>query len=256
MNIAFWQQFNSNHSSRFTVVGEFETVETATKAVEELQALADAIAKWYEENPESQDFRLSNGVVEPTPPEDEFIERYQIDWNSSSVDWWGEISPVTQYERLVFVNGTESDLGAKPFDAILKMLGGKPSIDGVLLEARQERYSQVYVSITCQAPDVSTATQIKEATQRYFAANAEFDRDSSLEHDIFASPWRDYNLGGVYGHSTTSGTIEQDGPHLSFTNMTFFHIGYGLPGLLAYLRAQGCTQVECQLIEKKWGEEE
>lgn len=257
MKISIWRQFSSNHSSRFTVVGEFQTTEAATQAVAELKALAEAISKWYEDNPDDLEERMSGELVDPTPPEIEFGQRYQIDWNEYSVDWWTDQLPVTQYERLVFVNGTESDVGAKPFDQLLQKIGGTPAVDGVLVDNGDEAYFNVVVNVSCQAPNPETTEGIVAATSIYFEADRKFRQSRDLsQFDMFATPWRDYTLGGLTGFSSTSGAVSRTGLSLRFEKLSFFHLGYGLPGLLAYLKAQGCTQVEYQLIEKEWGEEE
>ena len=165
MQVSIWQQFSSNHSSRFTVVGEFETPEAAQKAADILRQFAETIRQWYAENPDADEDWNAGGPVLPIPPELEFSRQHNIEWGDHAHDWlFGEAVPVTHIARLVFVNGTESDFGAKPLDDVLERLGGNVKVDGTIIYSESddgwltdEAYFSVSVSVTCLAPDASIA---------------------------------------------------------------------------------------------------
>jgi hypothetical protein len=50
MRVSIWQQFSSNHSGHFWVVGTFKTVEDAQKAYDELRAMLTEIDRWHREH--------------------------------------------------------------------------------------------------------------------------------------------------------------------------------------------------------------
>jgi len=45
MRLSIWQQFSSNHSANFEIVGTFKTEELAHQAAEELREISRAIAQ-------------------------------------------------------------------------------------------------------------------------------------------------------------------------------------------------------------------
>ena len=49
MRISIWQQFSSNHSSSFTIIGTFENSEAAQRAAIEFRAILEKIVGWYQE---------------------------------------------------------------------------------------------------------------------------------------------------------------------------------------------------------------
>lgn len=68
--------------------------------------------------------------------------------------------------------------------------------------------------------------------------------------EMFNTPWRDYNDARSFEYSTVSGKVWRDGERLRFEGLNFWHIGYGLPGLIAYLRDKGCTNIQYKLTGK------
>ena len=73
---------------------------------------------------------------------------------------------------------------------------------------------------------------------------------------MFDTPWRDYNDARPFEYSTVSGNVWRDGVQLRFEQLDFWHIGYGLPQLIGYLRAKGCTEIEYQLTEREYEDDE
>lgn len=228
MRLFIWREFSSNHSARFTVVGIFESAEKAMQAAGELRRITKTIKDWYEkpENSEALD-ALNYGVQEPSPPEMQFAMQYDVDWGNYSLDWiWfgeDEYGPVKVFEHFVFIEGRESDIGSRPADTLIEKLGGEVLVDGTTLVDDEigpatETYSQIYVSLKCDAPDEATAQSIRDQV----AAS----RDPS----------------------TFRGTVKQDGRVLTF-NGPFFHIAYGFPALIAYLQAKGCADIQGELTE-------
>src|SRR5687768_7863721 len=51
MKISLWQQFSSNHSNGFQVVGIFESVDDAANVETRLKQLLNEATRWHKENP-------------------------------------------------------------------------------------------------------------------------------------------------------------------------------------------------------------
>jgi|GEM_PF-5691358 len=70
MRLSMWQQYSANHSSDFTLVGEFKTPEEAQKAGEKLHNLVKSIEAWHREhNPEYKYDKISPLEAELTNKE-------------------------------------------------------------------------------------------------------------------------------------------------------------------------------------------
>jgi hypothetical protein len=248
MRLSVWQQFSSNHSARFTVVGQFETAEAARKAAEELNQILTTITNWYED-PANADAlaELEGGDELPvSPPEIQLSQQYNVEWSEHGLDWiWGdqEERVVTVADRLVFVTSGDTWLGAKPMDSLVQRLGGTAMVDGHFTPGEGGDYAKVTVDLTCLALDADTAEAITSAVNSYFEA---IKSDSD---EPFNTPWRSYSQRQEY--STMRGQVTRDGLRIHFEQVSFFHIGYGLPGLIAYLQDKGCTNIEYRLQETR-----
>jgi hypothetical protein len=166
VRLSIWQQFSSNHSVSFTVVGTFETPEAAQKAATELRQVLATIAAYMQERRESPDFlREYSHASYPNetliPSEEAFKRQYAVEW-PYHLDWlpWdaGKAREAVQvYDRLVQVeNLGNTYIGQKPMDDLLARLGGavvywcEPDTGGYV--------THVY----CTAPDEITAEAILE----------------------------------------------------------------------------------------------
>src|SRR5579863_2710451 len=106
MRISIWQQFSSNHSSDFTLVGEFRSVDDAQRAGDELRHILQTVVDWYVAHPEVDEARFTEGSCLPSPAEIEFAKQYGVELNSAyGIDWLGaELSAdfaVSTWDRLV-----------------------------------------------------------------------------------------------------------------------------------------------------------
>jgi hypothetical protein len=172
MKISVWQQWASNHSASFTVVGKFKSAEVAAKAADTLRSILLTIAEWYK-RPENANLRKQweeGEQLPPSPPEVEFARQYGVEWNEYSVDWvdWRR-SPesvdqaVVLLDNWMFVSSmNETWLGARPFDALTTSLGGQATVTG---EAGD---SEVSVNITCTVANPSTMDAMYEELTAYF----------------------------------------------------------------------------------------
>ncbi len=90
MKISIWQQWASNHSTRFTVVGTFASAAEATKTANELKRLVTKIAQWLESNDyfNGGEYWDKNPDMPLSPPEIEISETYNVEWSQHSMDWF------------------------------------------------------------------------------------------------------------------------------------------------------------------------
>src|SRR5690349_18626426 len=97
MRVTLWQQFSSNHSSHFTVVGEFPTPEAAQEAAQRLRAFFDEINAWFEkpENVSLKERRDEGQLWAMSQPEREVSQQYGIAWPEYTLDWiWPHLQTV------------------------------------------------------------------------------------------------------------------------------------------------------------------
>src|SRR4051794_26197451 len=86
MRISIWQQFSSNHSSNFMLVGEFISTEAATNAANVLRQIAQSIDRWYLDHEEVRERLLEDRLEVPTEVELQICAQYGIE-NVQAVDW-------------------------------------------------------------------------------------------------------------------------------------------------------------------------
>jgi hypothetical protein len=177
VRISVWQQFSSNHSARFTVVGQFETVENANQAANELRHIIKEITDWYYSHPELAEAWNSGDLPEPTPPEVEFSKKYNVDWGEYAVPWFWQVK-VTTYDTTLFIDSDgQADAGAFPINEVLVKLRGQVYVDGDIFE--HELRKGVVVNLTCIAQDDASSRHIFDEIQSYF---------SPFKGDVWASP--------------------------------------------------------------------
>lgn len=174
MKLSVWQQFSSNHSSRFEMVGVFRTAEDAAKAGQTLLDMLREINDWYVANVSGR----ADIDLHPSPVERALAERFGIKWNDYTLGEWLGFDPegrgpVQIVNNLVIVDGWESDTGAKPLDDIVRRLGGNAFVDGtlehidlapgaefpILLEIRPE----VSFTLTCRFTSPADAEALLKA---------------------------------------------------------------------------------------------
>jgi hypothetical protein len=169
MRISIWQQFASNHSAHFTLVGAFESDEWAGVVAYEMRQMLRTIGEWWEQfedyAPRYAKERELIARGELTPPEQRYKAEYLVDWcrrrgKEVPLDWphgqWAAGS-VTLYENLVFIEPSNNTwMGPVPFDTILSKLGAT-------VAAYCETGNNLAVTIAATAPDEAVAMQMVES---------------------------------------------------------------------------------------------
>ncbi len=190
MKISIWQQFSSNHSADFTLVGQFESSEWAKTVAEEIRHIIHSIGWWWEQvRDDETPAETLNRLLEqyndasdvppfvhspdvlthvytadsrgPTPPEIYYQQQYGLQkWGRCGtipLDWIrGRYAErvVEVYNDLVIVSPMGNTwAGAHPFDTILEQLGGR-------VAASLEGYVGLGLNIDCTAPSAAAADAI------------------------------------------------------------------------------------------------
>jgi hypothetical protein len=113
MKLMVWQQFSSNHSNGFTLVGIFPSVVKAEKAFKRIEKLLNEIDKWREEHPD--DYRYER----MTAPEEKIAGKYNIDWPEPT-----ENVSVQQFQAIVEIDAPgDSWTRRAPYEQLLQIFG-------------------------------------------------------------------------------------------------------------------------------------
>jgi hypothetical protein len=217
MRISIWQQFSSNHSSHFTIVGRFPSEQEAQEAAEKFRHILTTIAKFYEEDPEWSEIYHEQNLI--SPPEVEFSEQYQVEWGDEPIDWFrnSEHAPklVAIVKKDVFVSvDFETYSPPTPVENLMAKFGGV-----VYREIAETIH--VVAHISCLAPDLITANAIAEKLNRLGTTKVN-QHDCELQIQYIG--WR---------------------------------IGKNFPSFIADLESKGCTEIQytfSQILESELGD--
>lgn len=235
MKISIWQQFSSNHSSDFRIVGTFPTFEQAERAAREIQSiLRDVASFWRDLSPEEvQDWR-GRLYGEITPIEQALSHVYGVRWSQRAdtphgLDWLPfdsdeAMKAVVLFEKSVFIeNISDTHVGAEPFETLLKMWGA--SVVGYY----EVGEGAIGVTLTCLAPDEATADLLLH--------------DIRLTWQDKANQARDILIGGRFA-AADHFDIRCEGLKLIYPIEFLNTIQEDFPAFIAYLWGHGCTQIE------------
>jgi hypothetical protein len=169
MRLTLWQQFSSNHSARFTVVGQFETIEQAQRAYGEFNEFADKIVAWYHAHPELDEGWVSGDPPEPTEPELQFNQQYKVEWDEYSVAWFPQTIRLL-HDNLVIIDsdGQSDGNGANPFHLLMQKMGGKVVVEGDIFHGEGIR-SNFSMDLQCVASDETSLNKLAGEIGAYFA---------------------------------------------------------------------------------------
>jgi hypothetical protein len=236
MKISIWQQFSSNHSSNFTVVGRFESPEAAETAAAQLR-------QWF-----SQIMNEPRLPETPKPTEWEISVNYNLEWYPEGMHWNG--MPLLEHiirrvgdDVFITTSGYETYDSPIPFVGLMWKIG-----------ARRANYAEgehIYICIhlTCTAPDEATAVSFYDHTRRYLRG-----QNFNVKADYEASPlWANPTIESDY-LTGCIGTINRSEKRISL-QVQFSEPAYGLSSLMHYLEAQQFSEIEYRFYqEAEWRE--
>lgn len=155
MRISIWQQFSSNHSSFFTIVGEFKTDEDANAAYQTWYELITSVTDWWKQRDQSPYWNWEHG---PSDPETDFSKKHDITWQENPIDWFGqpnELQKVLQKVRNRVLVNVEFETWQSPelAEKIMSSLGGKT------IKQTSEDIT-LLVNFSCYGPDEKKAQEV------------------------------------------------------------------------------------------------
>src|SRR5579859_303303 len=190
MRISIWQQFSSNHSASFDVVGKFKTTEDAKAAADELNYALENITNWWRENKTDEWLHKVN-AGQLIPPEQYLQTRYAVDWPRSIVgdltwEWGLQIHVLKQH---IFIESGEVMIGLQPLDQLVQRLGGEVVVAFSQGLGKPELGKEMSIkgSLSFTAPDEPTAQQLESAWRQ-------FQSESSYPK---IPPWLVYHNGKI-----------------------------------------------------------
>ena len=164
MKVTLWQQFSSNHSSHFKIVGVFDAPGDAEKAVAEIKSILGTISQWHKDNPDEAEALYQRwGSGEEWPPalskaEQELAKQYNVKW-PAGIDWFDDVRIHVSLGHLVLIDTKfQTDWGPQPFDAIINRLGGYGLVVGTSIGG--DYFGGIMVLLQCEAPDGKVAQEI------------------------------------------------------------------------------------------------
>ncbi|MAS33606.1 MAG: hypothetical protein CL610_06350 [Anaerolineaceae bacterium] len=220
MHISIWQQFSSNHSGFFWVVGTFESFSEAEGAFKTLREMLFAIDQWHREHVEEYQTLLQTGLNEALPPEQAYAEQFQVDWqypidwtnwaNYYLEDWPGYESIDAQRSarhmidaairivgrNVIVSNPDQTWMTIQPFEGILASLGAETiGYDLPFIESEAGKDFAFSTTLTFTAPNPATADRIEGMVRQYLAGDL-----ASLDNP---PPWHDdeANYQHILAHS-------------------------------------------------------
>lgn len=239
MRVSLWQQFSSNHSSGYTVVGQFESAGAALKAGEQLRDILTQIAAWHEQYFEQHGvyFGAHHVPPPPTPIEEQLAQQYAIEWDwEQGVDWAKRTDEASQRvrvsDKLVVVSSLLTHYLEQPFSALIEQMGG----EAFVATDPETAETQVLVTVMCAAPDEATSNTLKAVLEAYFRSIVE--RPYRIVPP-WSEDWRKNASGGEV--------------HVEGTTIQLRELHIGLPDtldlIMDYLRGKGCQNIEYRLLE-------
>ncbi|MEO8609303.1 MAG: hypothetical protein ABI690_15535 [Chloroflexota bacterium] len=254
MRLSLWQQFSSNHSASFTVVGTFESAEKANEAAAELRRILARIEKWWDALPPEKriEWHDKDETSELTPPERELNQRYQVKW-PFSINWyqwaWNRSQDsVTTFDQFVFVENPHYHIwhGPQPFDELMAQFGGIVAVDAS--ESQSYPEEMLLLDVVCKLPeDHDTAAILYESFNEDFAVYRNSDNADDYSPNIglpfnydctktkFLSPTRVFEVERDEKMLYLYGIVITEGERLS----------KALPKFVEYLRREGCAEIRC-----------
>lgn len=241
MQLTLWQQFTSNHSSGYTVIGRFESADAAHKAGEQLRDILTQIATWHQAYYEQHGvyFGAHHVPPPPTPIEEQLAQRYAIEWDwEQGVDWAKRKDEAPQRvrisNRLVVISSLFTHYLEQPFSALIKQMGG----ESFVATDPETAETQVLVTVMCDAPDEATTNTLKAILEKYFRAIAE-----NPAYQI-VPPWNE-----DWRKNASRGEV-----HIEGTTIQLRELCIGLPDtldlIMTFLCSKGCQNIEYELLER------
>lgn len=238
MRISIWQQWASNHSGGFTVVGTFKSPEQASVAAGEMRRLLQGLADWYSDpaNLAALEEGLEWNEVPFAPIEREYQARFNIDakdwtWREDGIDWITDTENIDRALRIlenrVFVsNPDDTWQGAEPVCTLLKLLGAEQVVSA------DSDFSWIGINLAFTVPDETSAETVVEVFNACF---------STGKSEV---------LGDLRDIAFDEGSARREGIRVFIEHArTNYYLFEDLSDITARLEKHGFREVVCSLEE-------
>lgn len=222
MKVTLWQQFSSNHSNGFTLVGVFPSAAQANKAYQRIDKLLKAIDKWRDVHPD--DYRYET----LTPPEKRIAATYDIDWEEPT-----ENVSIQQFQAIIEIDApADSWTRRTPYELLLQAFGAD-----VAGWDDQEQGDDLSEPSIYRAQISATAKSEAEASALAQSLQEKLTQENLKQFNIFAGT-----------------RIIADGLHIRIENLAMREIQF-FAGLVRDLEA-ACEDVHYTLLKQAMNEDE
>lgn len=171
MKITLWQQFSSNHSASFTVVGTFESADQAESVAASLRQMMREIATFWQglSDEARQQWQADDSdeyAGQLTPVEQKWSDYFVVEWPKRGDDGYYRIdwlppdpdlaeAGVLLVDRSVLVSDVW--VTSSPHTHIVAIL---EQYGASIAKTSETENLGLVVTVTCTAPDESTAMQL------------------------------------------------------------------------------------------------
>ena len=240
MKLSIWQQFSSNHSGTYVVVGEFETIEAAQHATSILKQSVKAI--------KGANSEANRDLKQFTDVENNIIQTFQLNW-SESIDWLrgylrAPNSPydapedhIQVFENLVFVDANDyfqrTWQAGHQFESFLHQLGGTTGVNARWSMGGQ--IDKLAFNIKCLAPDNNVTITIRAQTKDHL-------KQDGVHSKRRLTPWVEFHTTDNANEVRfTSGLVKVDDSWVYLENLKSDYMHFALIAYVHWLRSLGCV---------------
>jgi hypothetical protein len=242
MRLSLWQQFSSNHSGFYQIVGLFPSAEEAQQAAEELRRLFREVETWYLAQPDLPDDYLPP-PDEISPPEQRWRVAHGLmlagmslfDFEMVNFDF--EAAQVVKvWEQMIFLASGSTWHLPDDYGKLSRALGGQWAVEYDM----GETISKVWIAVECKAASTADAAKIHQIVGAYLNSSNDFEMP----------PWVKLALPPIEVYSLkTIGAANFTGDKLQFS-LNFMDVSRTLPRLVEYLKEHGCTDFQFQIRDE------
>lgn len=260
MRISIWQQFSSNHSANYDVVGTFASEKEAQQVAEKFKQIFLAIKNWWWNSGLSQDeFQRWFDHVEigqPTPIELELGEEYGIEWKHglnwfSWVSWEHSDLPISVFEKSVFIQNPHWYLwyGPQPLNQLMEIFGAEVAVAAD--ECRTYPDTCLLTNLACLAPDEQKTQELYDLFQTQFTnyRNDTYENLTGLPFNCDPIFWEFVNPAARIFE------LEIEGAKLKFYGLDFeIHQKWywqPLKTFIQYLESHNCTEIQYVFLSEQ-----
>jgi ribosomal protein S18 acetylase RimI-like enzyme len=229
LKLHLWQQFSSNHSSCFLVVGTFATPGEAEAAAEELRRLFKDIETWYETVTRSE----FDSIERISLPEYQWRAEHGMESEGRSLydfeSFYLRPNAIKVSDRLIFISASDTYQDPSIFASLSAALGGQ-----WMVNSGYEILSSMVADIRCTAANSSEAERIYKVLTTFLNESSHRDAPSWLKSEVLAHKLFPIEAVGV---------VTLNNLHLRCL-VSSSYMDHNLPILIDYLNKKGCTDFQ------------